>query len=592
MTERSLVLAAVLLGACSSSEIAPHPIWSSDASKLENPLPDARTNGRLSEMRPGVFPALVPLSSQTPELYAFFDRYAEQISAIDGWAGFATIYLRFSDPPDLSTLLPGAITLLDIERPSDPPMPFDVTWREDPGILEIVPSSPLRPGAEYALVVTDRVTSKGVSYERAEDFDAEARGPLATIVRAAAGALGLPERSIVLAAPFQVQNATKQNEEIAARLATVSPKPDLAPDEDRGRGVFTMEEFRARFPNRAPSLRSAGHVAVGTFPSYDLRSSGTIDPSRGLEEDDVAELDFVLVEPDPARHPPPWKTVILQHGFNGSREFVLDLAEDYVSAGLAVIGIDAVSHGARGVPLSFINLEDVRKMRDAFRQTAFDLIQLDRMARTSGIDVDGLPGPDLDGRVDYFGHSMGAIIGSLFVEIAPGDRTAIINAGGGGFRIIFTGEAFAEGVEILLRGALGFDLEQPGYDPVQPILFNVAQVIFERADPVVHARLAKPALAAGAPRRLNLLLQEGAGDRFLTNRATRALAKELDLAELSSTTESSEGVNGLWRVDQSAFGVPSDEDPHGIYFNIPGVRRQAVEYFRSNGTRVIDPASR
>jgi hypothetical protein len=98
------------------------------------------------------------------------------------------------------------------------------------------------------------------------------------------------------------------------------------------------------------------------------------DPDTSLFDDEILdggapahddEIEVVLVEPDPTLFPPPWPAVILQHGFGGSNQFIVDNARFFLKRGMAVLGIDAVSHGRRGALTTFFRLDDPRVVRPA-----------------------------------------------------------------------------------------------------------------------------------------------------------------------------------------------------------------------------------
>jgi hypothetical protein len=69
-------------------------------------------------------------------------------------------------------------------------------------------------------------------------------------------------------------------------------------------------------------------------------------------------------------------------------------------------------------------------MRDCFRQTVVDLMQLVRVIQ-QGLDVDGDGTADLDaGHIYYGGQSLGSMYGTIFTALEPAVRAAALNVGG------------------------------------------------------------------------------------------------------------------------------------------------------------------
>lgn len=563
LTRGLLILLAT--AACDRDEItAVHPLWSADRSSLDNPLPDVRLYAREGgiQLRPNALLPFTPLSVRTPELVSFFDRYAVHAGAIEGWGAYASCYLRFSGPIDADSLKPGSVAIAGIDPDVEPLPPIDLFWREDPGFLEIRPRHPLVSDARYALVVTKKLRGRGAAVIRPPEFILDER-----LTERAVATLNIEPEEIVLASEFHTQSALEDTLSLAASIDSTYQDPPYALN------TYTPQTFRAQFPEQNIDLEAASLIGAGEFESLEFRTGGVID---ARSEGSKTRLEFVIVEPLSDLFPPPWPLVIVQHGFNGSKSFALERSGEFTRRGFAVIGIDAAGHGSRGNALQFINLEDVRKLRDAFRQTALDLVQLERFAET--LDLDGVEGPDFQKPARFFGHSFGAITGGLFVSLKPEGRVAVLNAGGGAFREIFEAESLEAGVAILLRGAVGLDLDDPGYEQVRPIIYNMAQVIFEPADPVVYGHLAKD--------RARVLLQQGAGDRLVPNKASALLAAEMGLPLRTDAIRDPNGAGGYWSIDPKAFGIPESQDPHGVYFLIDGVRDQAVEYLWSRGTHI------
>ena len=212
--------------------------------------------------------------------------------------------------------------------------------------------------------------------------------------------------------------------------------PDFAdpnPADGRLFGIFDPNdaEFASFFGGSPPP--SVGRVARASFPSPDYREGGRF-PERFLDGSEVpphVSLDFRLVLPVGPEPVGGYPTVILQHGFGGSNGFVTSTAEDFVDAGLAVIGISAPEHGLRGNFFDFFDFTDFNSFGSNFRQGSVDLMQLVQLIQ-AGIDVDADPNADLSGGgIGYLGVSLGGVIGAVFTAIDPGLEVAVLNVPGG-----------------------------------------------------------------------------------------------------------------------------------------------------------------
>jgi len=188
----------------------------------------------------------------------------------------------------------------------------------------------------------------------------------------AAAALGVAPDQIALAFSFPTQPIEDDLVAVQAllreRSATLyQPVSFVDPDpaDDLPIGVFGPAA-----PELAPFFAAAPEVAtvaVGTVTSPDFRGpAGTWLPARVRGEEPAPEAahDFILTLP--ACGTPPYSVVLLQHGFGGSNEIVLELGPALARAGLATIGIDAVLHGRRGSSLDLLKASPFRA-RDAPR---------------------------------------------------------------------------------------------------------------------------------------------------------------------------------------------------------------------------------
>jgi hypothetical protein len=311
----------------------------------------------------------------------------------------------------------------------------------------------------------------------------------------------------------------------------------------------------------------------------------------GTTEAPPANVEFVLVEPDPALFPPPWPTTVVQHGFQGQEIDVLTLARPFNDEGIATIGIDAVSHGQRGNVAGFLDPQDLRKVRENFRQTVLDQLQVCRLAVAAGIDVDGQPGADLAGECFYIGQSMGGVLGGVFAALSRDTEVAVLDVPGGGLTHILASPTLGPIVAILFQSALGLTGRDQAWADNLPFFSWIGQTTLDASDPINYGAVALAGHPSGRARKL--LLQAGVGDTLIPNETTTALAQTIGLPELAGPVDDAAGVSGVWWVDLADYGIQSvpggDLDPHNILNLLPGVERQGAIYMRSAGTSVVDP---
>ena len=240
-----------------------------------------------------------------------------------------------------------------------------------------------------------------------------------------------------------------------------------------------------------------------------------------------------------APSPPPggWPVLIYQHGVVVNREYMLPVADSFADAGFVVAAIDLPLHGvtdktdplyatdanpaytgliAKGtgsiertfdldlntnqgyqvIPGSppdgvidptgshFLNIASPLTGRDNAREAAADLITFARSV--SGLTQSGIP---IDsGKIRFLGHSMGGIVGTMFMAaIPPAEIPAatFANAGGNWALLAQTSPSFAPAV---LAG-----LEAQGLVPGTTLFaqfFRDLQTVLDSGDPINYIALA------------------------------------------------------------------------------------------------------
>jgi hypothetical protein len=268
-------------------------------------------------------------------------------------------------------------------------------------------------------------------------------------------------RAVVPLVPASVQLATPQSSFAVSDLSA------LVLHEQTGANPVRFSDIS--LPLDPTLLAGVGRVVIGSFrsPRF-LAADQTIAPAPTLPEFAVPpttdEIGFNALLPAKEKPAAGYPVVIFGHGFGDSRfGGPTAIAPALNRAGFAVIAINAAGHGFG--PLSTVTFTDRSGrqttipalgrsidlnqdgtiegnegcalttplpygLRDCFRQTAVDLMQLARVIH-DGLDLDGDGAPDLDAaRVYYAGQSLGAMYGTMFTAIEPTVRAAALNVGG------------------------------------------------------------------------------------------------------------------------------------------------------------------
>ena len=271
--------------------------------------------------------------------------------------------------------------------------------------------------------------------------------------------------------------------------------------------------------------------------------------------------------------PNTWPVLIFQHGITRSREDMLAVADSFADAGFAVVAIDLPLHGVTntkdplyasaanplyqglGLPSGqssiertfdlavmnppaidpsgshFINLTSLLTSRDNLREGAVDLITLERSLAGATVTNAGGRLIFAAGQTHYLGHSLGAIVGGVFLGVVPATEVStgtLANPGGEVSQLLIDSPSFAPEINAGLA-AQGLT---PG-TTLYAQFFRDSQSVVDAGDPINYIGLATaqhpihllqvvgstppPAsCTASAP-------QNGCPDQVVPNSATQAL---------------------------------------------------------------------
>jgi dienelactone hydrolase len=226
-----------------------------------------------------------------------------------------------------------------------------------------------------------------------------------------------------------------------------------------------------------------------------------------------------------------WPVVVFQHGITRNRSDMLAVADALANAGFAVVAIDLPLHGLTGNETDgsqaffvgydpdthtgertfdldlttgatpglppdgiidpsgtwFINLSNLLVSRDNLRQGAGDLVVL--VKALAAMDYDG-GGADFDTtRVRFLGHSLGGIVGGVFLALEDGIGAATLSVPGGGIAKLIDGSPslgppIAAGLEQATGGAV-----KKGFQSYEDFLRAVQSAV-DTGDPLNYAQAA------------------------------------------------------------------------------------------------------
>lgn len=497
MIRRRLIhVAALLLASCIAEPAvleAPVTVWLDPAGDPQGPYPsdfytvvdEGTATGRRLDFSRAKADAL-------PMRGLFFDEgdlrvHRADLEALDGFSGFAPVFVPFSGSLRPDTVRPAQFTLVDLaDGVTVPSMPVYLGG-EGSWVL-VYPRSVLRAKHRYALLIgagLRDLAGRPLTPARAWPLEGED-------LAQALAASGAPRDALLGAFAFPVQDTT--GEAIAAARGVYdapAPKP------------FNVSKLDAR-------------TIVGQFTVPDYRLDGVIPLTPGGAPAIVTTNTIAFELRLPANYataPRPYPIAIWGHGLQGTRSSIPEVDDG------AMIAIDAVEHGLRRtvassdlVAFKFFDFFHLLTTRDNLRQTALDNVALARMideldavlqaALGGGAWIDGA-------KIAYVGGSLGAIQGGVGVPLMQNVKASVMVVGGAGLS-----QAFEHGLFGLLAPNV-----LVGHSPVERAAFYAhVQTIFDRADGVNYLRHAvREPLPGYAPQ--NFFFANVIGDPLVPNPA-------------------------------------------------------------------------
>lgn len=553
-----------------------------------------------------------PFSSALLPLVDQFERFLDAAGQMDGFATYAPLVFLSSVPLDASSLPAdesasvqddASVRLLELsaDRRVLSAVPIRVEYREMEAqdgpryLVTALPAILLRPWTSYLLLVTEGVRSReGANLGRSRGF-AEVMGDLpirahdperAALVereriRLAPLVTSLPNASrVVAAADFTTGDAASETIEILKMFWKGGKYSRVAYDLDGDGDGQTDVFYGNAYPECPPEDDELAYGVAGVFEPVNLTGPDQtfVKKGDGWETFPPQRVRFFLMVPARATPAP---VVLMAHGIHSDHSQLCDVARDLARAGLATVRFDLPRHGDRGGGATdFLDLTHPAKIRDNLRQSAVDLACLTLLVEALAEDLDLWPpdAPDGQGdldasRIGFLGHSLGGIVGSVFVPLSDRVGPAVLNV---------SGVALTHMVEsyVVPQGSGGM------YEVMGMV--HLAQHLLYPGDGVSFAhRFLREPLQRAHP----VLVHEHMKDDTVPNLTTEVLARFAGIPLLSpyaapvaglEVVSASEATSGLWQVEGVSHGafVKAPQDPR-----IALTRRQAAHFLWTALTR-------
>ena len=462
---------------------------------------------------------------------------------LNGFGLASPTYFKFEAPLTLAALShdPGAaleasspLLIVDID-PSSPErlqrVPLRWQWRGEgdrfrpDNTLALAPAwgFPLRPGTTYAALVLSHAATPALVAPPLLSalLDSPAQcgreaSPEAALyeqfspLRAALAELELDPAQVAAATVFTTHRATEDLDQIAADLEAAPPP------------AYDDAGWQALGPGGAPFVQRSAPTSTTTTTSYWLMegryeapnyqegavpyasAGGAIHLEGGRPAPTRQErLRFVLSLPTtPPQGGPCYPIVLYSHGTGGSAyTFAGRTAARLAARGLAAISVDQPLHGPRAEGQSFelelmsFNVLNPDSALGNFRQGAIDIFSLRRFAE-GALKVPAARSPtgqDIcfdPARIGFFGHSQGAITGSIASGAERKIGAWLYSGGGGGLALAVIHRKDPFDLADILSTVIDLAPTDAPLDDFHPAI-ALFQTLADLTDPATYMRQAR-----------------------------------------------------------------------------------------------------
>ena len=371
----------------------------------------------------------------TMDVPDFIKGAVSQFQTLSGFALNGEVLMRFTGPitkPPATydaSMAAKELLFVDLTTKTLDKVAYEAKTGNDDKDLFIQPILPLKPGHEYAVVMT-------TSY-KAEDGDCIA-----------------PSR--VLQAMLSGRVDDEAMKKTGQRMLNALKTLNIEPEDVSGMTVFTTENDLVLIREAAKDAEKQDHDWLDRkectiennikscdmeFQAGDYRTDGFISTPKSKKTWKVPVTIWM-----PANEKGPFPTIIFGHGIGGDRWQGASFASRVCPDGFAVIAAPALRHGMHptanpddksqaAVEFLGFDLKNVAfnpmELRGNFNQTTMDRVRLlATMLKYPDVDGDGTA--DVDKKhIIYWGLSLGSLLGPSIVSLEDSIRAAIFTVGGG-----------------------------------------------------------------------------------------------------------------------------------------------------------------
>lgn len=587
-----------------------------DSSCATNPFPDDRLRSGDALVLPvSRFSYLLDENDETLDTArAYIASIAAGIDT-DGFSTTAPIVISLNKEVDLATV-PDGVQLYRFSGavPAADQTVLVPTWEADRSALLLQQRTPLAESTTYGVVITAGLLDLGGRpTARARDFQAllstAPTAELTALVDAAVNA-GTSSDAIALAFTFRTQTITADLLAIRDQIfgaTTLGSSLDIAYQDpstipDAIEGAFTSGE--TGFTSSLASVGVAGtNLAMifnGSFASYDFRGAD----KKGFDQPHVdgtttpPAVRLLIRGTIPKGTMPAggWPVVIYGHGLGGKNDDVYEWGDKIAPHGFAMVGITAAEHIPRGEVITFFDWDSMPGTRESFRQTTADQLQMLRAlrdAKNAGL----APYTNLNlQEVSYFGISLGGIMGSSFLALAPDvKRGALVVPGGHLSYELYAEEVATSYLWPFISNRSGLQPTDPTWIPFLKNFEHLIQIGLDAGDPLNYAPHVVtpgnqlPGVSGSRP----ILMHESEGDNWVPNVANEALREALGIPVLTAPVTDGAGVSGMWLYREADFAAAYPEivgtEPHGYISRLCEAQEQIWHWLETEGTEVVSP---
>jgi hypothetical protein len=473
---------------------------------------------------------------------------------------------------------------------------------DDRQALIMRPTTRLATGHRYAAAVTrsirtldGAVPASPVGFQAALDDPDSTLGRTMSDVIAALEAAGVPKSALVLAWDF----VTASDASLTRTMRAMQERTlELTPATGLGYVITSVEtDFsehtltRVRGTFKVPKFLSETDNAIA--------ETGLLYDGDGLPEPEgTYDAPFTLLVPRQAAEGPV-SLALFGHGFLGSAEGELgDAGGSYLQdfgdeQGFALIGTNwtglSMYEGvsSAGSQATAVALQDMNKfsyISDRLQQSIVNAMVLARTARAIVVDPKiGVSSIDAS-RVDYYGISLGGVMGSALMGWSPDLARGVLNVGGAGWTTLTQRSTNWSLFKLIVDGGYRDRIDQQ-------VLLDVLQTYFDPIDGLTVA----PSMLD----KKQILLQMAVNDDSVPNPATTILARTMslpllddspiDIFQLTRAKGPLSSALTVWDTHQEApplTNVPNpiskDNTAHDQNRRLPKVRAQ-IEHFLKQG---------